>query len=101
MTRREALQTALAGTPAAALANRPQADRPASGRLPARITGIEVISLQKPLKERFWMANSPIGGFQPRASRSILKVHTDAGITGYGEGGGGVELFRSGFGDLV
>jgi L-alanine-DL-glutamate epimerase-like enolase superfamily enzyme len=32
----------------------------------------------------------------------ILKLHTDAGITGYGEGGGGgAEMFRKGFADLV
>ncbi len=48
------------------------------------------------------MANSPIGGYHPKASRLILKVHTDAGITGYGEGsGGGVDPFRKGFADLI
>jgi L-alanine-DL-glutamate epimerase-like enolase superfamily enzyme len=101
MTRREARGAALAAAPAAALANHPQPDRPAAQAKPARVTGLEVTLLQKPLKERFWMANSPIGGFNPRASRTIVKVHTDAGITGYGEGGGGTELYRAGFGDLV
>ena len=56
-----------------------------------KITGIEVLHLEKPLKERFWMANAPIGGYQPKASRLILKLHTDAGITGEGEGSGGAE----------
>ena len=47
------------------------------------------------------MANAPIGGYQPKASRLILKLHTDAGITGEGEGSGGADMFRKGFGSLV
>src|ERR1700722_9679304 len=100
MNRRQALSTVLLAGPAAALADTPPGDRPHSAR-PTRIAGIEVLRLEKPLKERFWMANAPIGGYQPRASRLIVRVHTDAGITGEGEGSGGVEVFRKGFGDLV
>ena len=87
--------------PSALLANTPQGDRP-RGTKPAKITGIEVLQLQKPLKERFWMANAPIGGYQPKASRLIVTMHTDTGITGHGEGsGGGADLFRKGFADLL
>ena len=39
---------------------------------------------------------------KPVARRLILKVHTDAGVVGYGEGtGGGAGLFRQGLADLV
>ena len=104
MTRRHLLSAAALAAPAAValVANTPQSDRPRGQAKPTKVTRIEAILLQKPLKERFWMSVSPIGGFQPRASRLILKVHTDAGITGYGEGGGGgAEMFRRGFADLV
>jgi hypothetical protein len=65
--------------------------------MPAKVTGVEVFYLEKPLKERFWMANAPIGGYQPKASRLIVRLHTDAGIIGEGEGSGGPDLFRKGF----
>ena len=45
------------------LANRPQGDRPGGLAKPSKVTGVEVLYLEKPLKERFWMANSPIGGY--------------------------------------
>lgn len=102
MNRRQALSIALWSSPAAALANRPAADRPRAQAKPSKITGIEVLHLEKPLKERFWMANSPIGGVHPRATRLMVTLHTDAGISGRGEGsGGGADLFRKGFGDLI
>jgi L-alanine-DL-glutamate epimerase-like enolase superfamily enzyme len=101
VNRRQALSAALIAGPAAMLANTPQGDRPRSAAKPIKVTGIEVLHLEKTLKDRFWMANAPIGGFQPRASRLILKLHTDAGITGEGEGSGGADLFRKGFGSLV
>src|SRR5207245_10422448 len=85
--------------PAALAANPPQGDRQRAK--PIKVTGVEVLYLEKPLKERFWMANAPIGGYQPRASRLIVTLHTDAGITGQGEGSGGADLFRKGFADLV
>jgi L-alanine-DL-glutamate epimerase-like enolase superfamily enzyme len=48
------------------------------------------------------MSLSPIGGMKPRAERLILKMYTDAGVVGYGEGSGaGAELFRQGLADLV
>jgi L-alanine-DL-glutamate epimerase-like enolase superfamily enzyme len=101
MNRRQALSATLIAGPVALLANTPQGDRPRTAAKPIKVTGIEVLYLEKPLKERFWMANAPIGGFQPKASRLILKLHTDAGITGEGEGSGGADIFRKGFGDLV
>jgi len=102
MTRRNALRSALLGAPAALLADTPANDRPQGAAKPLKITRVEVLHLQKPLKERFWMANSPIGGYEPKASRLIVTIHTDGGISGHGEGaGGGADLFRKGFTDLI
>jgi len=101
MTRRKALQSTLLGIPAALVADTPQADRPSGAAKAGKISKVEVFSLEKPLKERFWMANSPIGGYQPKASRLIVTIHTDAGLTGHGEGSGGGDLFRRGFADLL
>src|SRR5215472_6555185 len=102
MTRRHALQSALAAIPVALVTDIEAADRPAGAAKAGKIAKVEVLALEKPLKERFWMANSPIGGFQPKASRLIVTIHTDAGISGHGEGpGGGADLFRKGFADLV
>lgn len=84
------------------LAQTPAADRPTAASKPIKITKVEAIHLEQPLKERFWMANSPIGGYQPKASRLIVTIHTDAGISGHGEGsGGGANILRKGFADLV
>jgi len=78
------------------------ADRPAGAAKAGKISKVEVLVLEKPLEERCWMANSPIGGYQPKASRLIVTVDTDAGVAGYGEGaGGGADIFRKGFADLV
>ena len=102
MTRRKLLHTAMLGAPAALSAATPQADSPSAASRPMKITKIEVLHLEKPLKERFWMANSPIGGFDAKASWLIVTLHTDAGISGHGEGsGGGAALFRKGFADLL
>jgi L-alanine-DL-glutamate epimerase-like enolase superfamily enzyme len=93
---------ALMGAPAAALADTPTADRPCGASRPAKITKVEVAYLEKPLTDRFWMANSPIGGYKPKASRLIVSLHTDSGVSGHGEGaGGGADLFRKGFADLI
>src|SRR5215831_21280519 len=101
MTRRKVLQCA-AAAPAALLADSPQSDRPSGMSKLVKITKLEVLYLEKQLKDRFWMANSPIGGFQPKASRLIVTVHTDAGVSGHGEGsGGGADIFRKGFAELV
>src|SRR5260370_31424421 len=94
--------TTLLAAPVSLLADTPASDRPRGATKRVKITKIEVLHLEKPLKERFWMANAPIGGYKPKASRLIVTVHTDAGISGQGEGsGGGADLFRKGFGDLV
>jgi L-alanine-DL-glutamate epimerase-like enolase superfamily enzyme len=94
MTRRNLLQAALAGAPAA--------ERPCASRKPMKIASVEAIYLEKPLKERFWMANAPIGGYRPKASRLIVTLHTDAGVSGCGEGsGGGANILRKGFADLL
>jgi L-alanine-DL-glutamate epimerase-like enolase superfamily enzyme len=102
MTRRNALKAALAGAPAALMADTPAADRPCGSSKPMKITKVEAIHLEKPLKERLWMANAPIGGYEPKASRLIVTVHTDAGISGHGEGaGGGAGILGRGFADLI
>jgi L-alanine-DL-glutamate epimerase-like enolase superfamily enzyme len=102
MNRRNLLRTTLAGAPAALFADTPDADRPGRAAKPVKITRLEVLHLEKPLKERFWMANSPIGGYEPKATRLIVTIHTDAGISGTAEGaGGGADLFRKGFADLL
>ncbi|MDE3165138.1 MAG: mandelate racemase/muconate lactonizing enzyme family protein [Acidobacteriota bacterium] len=102
MTRRNLLQASFAGAPAALLAQTPASDRPTAASKPIKITKVEAIHLEQPLKERFWMANSPIGGYQPKASRLIVTIHTDTGISGHGEGsGGGANILRKGFSDLV
>jgi L-alanine-DL-glutamate epimerase-like enolase superfamily enzyme len=88
--------------PAALLADTPAGDRPHGAAKPIKITKVEVLQLEKPLKERFWMANAPIGGYHPKASRLIVTIHTDAGVSGQGEGaGGGADLFKKGFADLI
>src|SRR5690348_14786441 len=102
MTRRNLLHTALAGAPAALEADTPADERGCASGKPMKIVRVEALHLEKPLKERFWMANSPIGGYQPKASRLIVTVHTDTGISGHGEGaGGGANILRKGFADLV
>src|SRR5260370_34876267 len=96
MTRRNF--TAVLASPVALLADTPAGDRPRGATKPVKITKVEVLHLEKPLKERFWMANAPIGGYKPKASRLIVTVHTDAGITGQGEGPGtGRDVIRKGF----
>jgi len=101
MTRRNALKSALLAMPAGLAVDTQAADRPGAAKA-GKISKVEVLFLEKPLKERFWMANSPIGGYQPKASRLIVTVHTDAGLAGFGEGsGGGSDLFRKGFADLL
>ena len=101
MNRRQALSHAFLAGPAAVLVNAAPADRPRPTAQPIKVTAVEVLHLEKPLKERFWMANAPIGGYEPKASRLIVRLHTDAGITGQGEGSGGADVFRKGFADMV
>ena len=100
MNRRQVLKSAL--IPAAFAVDVPGQDRPRGGTKTGKISKIEVLHLEKPLKERFWMANSPIGGYQPKASRLIVTVHTEGGVVGHGEGsGGGADLFKKGFAELI
>ncbi len=67
-----------------------------------KITKIEAIYLKKPLKERYWTALVPIGGYDPHAKRLIVKVYTDQGVVGTGEGRDtGVSALSKGFADLL
>ncbi len=101
-SRRDFLSAAALAAPAQLLANVPPSERSNCAGRPMKITRFESLFLQKPLTERFWMSNSPIGGMRPTAEGLILRVYTDAGVVGYGEGtGGGAELFRQGLADLV
>ena len=103
MTRRNLVKTALFGAPVAALADTPSSDRPRGAAKPMKIAKVEVLYLEKPLKERFWMANSPIGGYNPKASRLIVTIHTDAGSFGprRGRRWRRGSVLRKGFADLV
>ncbi len=75
---------------------------PPAGVRKLRITKVEATYLVKPLKERFWMSLAPIGGYEPKATRLILYVHTDQGIVGVAEGSGGAAgVLRKGFADLI
>src|SRR2546428_12479365 len=74
MTRRNLLRSSMLAGPAALLADTPPADRPTPAAKPIKITKVEVLHLEKPLKERFWMANSPIGGYKPKASQKFAVV---------------------------
>src|SRR2546426_1887912 len=101
-TRRDFLGAAVLAVPSPLLADVPPGDRSDSAGKPRKIMRVEAFLLQQPLTERFWMSISPIGGMKPMARRLIVKLHTDTGITGYGEGsGGGADLFRQGLADLV
>ncbi|MCJ7749796.1 MAG: mandelate racemase/muconate lactonizing enzyme family protein [Armatimonadetes bacterium] len=67
-----------------------------------RITEVVATHLSIPLKDRFWMSLSPIGGMQPKVDKLLLEIRTDAGISGWGEAGpGGARLFERGFGELL
>ena len=100
--RRPFLGSVALALPASILVNAPQADSTDSPAHHMKVTRIEALLLERPLTDRFWMSIFPIGGMKPVARRLILKVHTDAGVVGYGEGtGGGAGLFRQGLADLV
>jgi L-alanine-DL-glutamate epimerase-like enolase superfamily enzyme len=100
--RRQFLGSAALALPAGILANAREEVRTNYRAQPMKVTRIEALLLERPLADRFWMSIFPIGGMKPVARRLILKVYTDAGVVGYGEGtGGGAELFRQGLADLV
>ena len=56
-----------------------------------KITGIEAIAIVVPVKGSFWVSLQPMGGGKA-VTELIVKVHTDAGIVGLGEGHGGPPL---------
>jgi L-alanine-DL-glutamate epimerase-like enolase superfamily enzyme len=56
-----------------------------------KITGIEAIAIGVPVKGSFWVSLQPMGGGKA-VTELIVKVHTDDGIVGLGEGHGGPPL---------
>jgi D-galactarolactone cycloisomerase len=56
-----------------------------------KIIGIEAIAIAVPVKGRFWTSLQPMGGGKA-VTELIVKVHTDAGLVGLGEGHGGPPL---------
>ena len=100
--RRRFLGSAALALPGGLLANSSQRTQPNACVRPTRITRVEAVLIQRALSDRFWMSISPIGGMKPVATRLLLKIYTDAGVIGYGEGNGsGAALFRQGLADLV
>jgi len=67
-----------------------------------RITEVVPTYLSVPLKERFWMSLSPIGGIEPKVSKLLLEIRTDEGVTGTGEAKpGGAKSFERGLAELL
>jgi L-alanine-DL-glutamate epimerase-like enolase superfamily enzyme len=56
-----------------------------------KITGIEAIAIGVPVKGSFWVSLQPMGGGKA-VTELIVKVHTDDGAVGLGEGHGGPPL---------
>jgi L-alanine-DL-glutamate epimerase-like enolase superfamily enzyme len=56
-----------------------------------KITGIEAMAIAVPVKASFWTSLQPMGGGKA-VSELIVKVHTDEGLVGVGEGHGGPPL---------
>ena len=56
-----------------------------------KITAIEAIAIAVPVKASFWTSLQPMGGGKA-VSELIVKVHTDEGLVGLGEGHGGPPL---------
>ena len=55
-----------------------------------RITNIKTYQIEGNLKEPFWWGN----GGNDKRSASIVKIETDEGIDGWGEGWGGINEFK-------
>ena len=55
-----------------------------------RITNIKTYQIEGKLKEPFWWGN----GGNDKRSASIVKIETDEGINGWGEGWGGINEFK-------
>jgi L-alanine-DL-glutamate epimerase-like enolase superfamily enzyme len=53
-----------------------------------KITAVEAIAIAVPVKASFWTSLQPMGGGKA-VTELILKVHTDEGLVGLGEGHGG------------
>ena len=58
-----------------------------------KITGIEAIAIGVPVQGAYWVSLSAMGGGK-EVTELIVKVHTDEGITGLGEGHGGATAAR-------
>jgi D-galactarolactone cycloisomerase len=56
-----------------------------------KITAIEAVAIAVPVKASFWTSLQPMGGGKA-VTELIVKVHTDEGIVGLGEGHGGPPL---------
>ena len=56
-----------------------------------KITAIEAIAIAVPVKASFWTSLQPMGGGKA-VTELIVKVHTDEGLIGLGEGHGGPPL---------
>src|SRR5262245_19210996 len=56
-----------------------------------KITGIEATAISVPVKASFWTSLQAMGGGKA-VSELIVKVHTDDGLVGLGEGHGGPPL---------
>jgi L-alanine-DL-glutamate epimerase-like enolase superfamily enzyme len=56
-----------------------------------KIAGIEAIAIAVPVKGAFWTSLQPMGGGKA-VTELIVKVHTDDGLVGLGEGHGGPRL---------
>jgi L-alanine-DL-glutamate epimerase-like enolase superfamily enzyme len=101
-SRRDFLTAAALAVPAQVLANLPESRQPSPLAKSMKVTRVEALLLQKPMPETLWASIIPHNGLKAIAQRLIIKVHTDAGVTGYGEGtGAGAQLFRQGLADLV
>ena len=55
-----------------------------------KITNIKSYQIEGKLKEPFWWGN----GGNDKRSASIVKIETDEGIDGWGEGWGGINEFK-------
>ena len=62
-----------------------------------KITNIKTYQVEGKLKEPFWWGN----GGNDKRSASIVKIETDEGLDGWGEGWGGIDAFKDILKDAV
>ena len=62
-----------------------------------KITNIKSYQVEGKLKEPFWWGN----GGNDKRSASIVKIETDEGLNGWGEGWGGINAFKDILKDAV